>query len=123
MEKSRIEEIAMAVAMVEYYNEIIDNAKEEIRNLSEEEIAEINKGKDLIIKRQNYTKTIYSKEYQEAKKELEKKFPPKKETSTNHTIKLQATAYTTSKRELITDKFTNLNKTQLMAASKNANIK
>lgn len=123
MEKSRIEEIAMAVAMVEYYNEIIENAKEEIRNLSEEEIAEINKGKDLIIKRQNYTKTIYSKEYQEAKKELEKKFPPEKETTVNHTIKLQATAYTTSKRELITDKFTNLNKTQLKAASKNANIK
>lgn len=123
MEKSRIEEIAMAVAMVEYYNEIIDNAKEEIRNLSEEEIAEINKGKDLIIKRQNYTKTIYSKEYQEAKKELEKKFPPTKETTVNHTIKLQATAYTTSKRELITDKFTNLNKTQLKVASKNANIK
>ena len=123
MEKSRIEEIAMAVAMVEYYNEIIENAKEEIRNLTEEEIAEINKGKDLIIKRQNYTKTIYSKEYQEAKKELEKKFPPTKETSINHTIKLQATAYTTSKRELITDKFTNLNKTQLKAASKNANIK
>ena len=123
MEKSRIEEIAMAVAMVEYYNEIIENAKEEIRNLSEEEIAEINKGKDLIIKRQNYTKTIYSKEYQEAKKELEKKFPPTKETTVNHTIKLQATAYTTSKRELITDKFTNLNKTQLKAASKNANIK
>lgn len=123
MEKSRIEEIAMAVAMVEYYQEIIDNAKEEIRNLSEEEVAEINKGKDLIIKRQNYTKTIYSKEYQEAKKELEKKFPPEKETTVNHTIKLQATAYTTSKRELITDKFTNLNKTQLKAASKNANIK
>ena len=123
MEKSRIEEIAIAVAMVEYYNEIINNAKEEIRNLSEEEIAEINKGKDLIIKRQNYTKTIYSKEYQEAKKELEKKFPPTKETTVNHTIKLQATAYTTSKRELITDKFTNLNKTQLKAASKNANIK
>lgn len=123
MEKSRIEEIAMAVAMIEYYQQIVDNAKEEIRNLSEEEIAEINKGKDLIIKRQNYTKTIYSKEYQEAKKELEKKFPPTKETTVNHTIKLQATAYTTSKRELITDKFTNLNKTQLKAASKNANIK
>lgn len=123
MEKSRIEEIAMAVAMIEYYQQIVDDAKEEIRNLSEEEVAEINKGKDLIIKRQNYTKTIYSKEYQEAKKELEKKFPPTKETTVNHTIKLQATAYTTSKRELITDKFTNLNKTQLIAASKNANIK
>lgn len=123
MKKSRIEEIAMAVAMVEFYNEIIENAKEEIRNLTEEEIAEINNGKDLIIKRQNYTKTIYSKEYQEAKKELEKKFPPTKETTVNHTIKLQATAYTTSKRRIITDKFTNLNKSQLMAATKNANIK
>ena len=38
MKKSRIEEIAMAVAMVEYYQEIIDNAKEEIRNLTEEEV-------------------------------------------------------------------------------------
>ena len=110
MEKSKIEEIAMAVAMVEYYQQIIDNAKDEIRNLTEAEIAKINKGNDLIIKRQNYTKTIYSKEYQEAKKELEKKFPPTKETTVNHTIKLQATAYTTSKRELITDKFTNMNR-------------
>lgn len=123
MEKSKIEELALAVAMIEYYNEIIENAKEEIRNLTDEEIAKINKGKDLIIKRQNYTKTIYSKEYQEAKKELEKKFPPTKETIVNHTIKLQATSYTTSKRKLITDKFTNLNKTQLKVASKNANIK
>lgn len=123
MEKSRIEEIAMAVAMAEYYNAIIENAKEEIRNLSEEEIAEINKGKDLIIKRQNYTKTIYSNEYKKAVEEIAKKFPPTKETSVNHTIKLQATAYTTSKRELITDKFINLNKTQLKVASKNANIK
>lgn len=123
MDKLRIEEIAMAVAMVEYYNTIIENAKEEIRNLTEEEVNEINKGKDLIIKRQNYTKTIYSKEYQEAKKELEKKFPPTKETTVNHTIKLLATAYTDSKRELITDKFTTLNKTQLRVASKQANIK
>lgn len=123
MEKSRVEEIAMAVAMVEYYQAIIDNAKEEIRNLTEEEIAEINKGKDIIIKRQNYTKTIYSNEYKKAVKEIAKKFPPTKETTVNHTIKLQATAYTTSKREIITDKFTNLNKTQLKVASKNANIK
>ena len=123
MDKSRIKEIAMAVAMVEYYQQIIDNAKDEIRNLTEEEVNEINKGRDLIIKRQNYTKTIYSKEYQEAKKELEKKFPPTKETTVNHTIKLTATVYTTSKRELITDQFTKLNKTQLKIASKNANIK
>ena len=123
MDKSRIEEVAMAVAMVEYYQQIIDNAKDEIRNLTEEEIAKINKGNDLIIKRQNYTKTIYSKEYKQAVEEIAKKFPPTKETTGNHTIKLTATAYTTSKREIITDKFTNMNKTQLKSASKNANIK
>lgn len=123
MEKSRIEEIAMAVAMVEYYQEIIDNAKEEIRNLSEEEIAEINKGNNIIIKRQNYTKTIYSNEYKKAVEEIAKKFPPSKDTIVNHTIKLTATAYTKSKQQLITDKFTTLNKTQLKAASKQANIK
>jgi F0F1-type ATP synthase membrane subunit b/b' len=123
MEKSKIEKLAIAVAMVEYYQQIIDNAKEEIRNLTDKEVAEINKGKDLIISRQNYTKTIYSKEYQDAKKEIEKKFPPKKETIVNHTIKLTATAYTTSKRELITEKFTNLNKAQLTAAGRYANIK
>ena len=123
MEKLKIEEIAMAVAMVEYYQEIIDNAKEEIRNLTDEEIAEINKGKDIVIKRQDYTKTIYSNEYKEAIKEIAKKFPPKKETIANYTIKLQSTAYTTSKREIITDKFTTLNKTQLLSASKQANIK
>lgn len=123
MEKSEIEKIAIAVAMVEYYQKIIDDAKEKIRDLTEEEIAKINQGKDIIIKRQNYTKTIYSKEYKQAAEEIAKKFPPTKEVSINHTIKLQATAYTNSKRELITDKFTNLNKTQLISASKNANIK
>ena len=123
MEKSRIEEIAMAVAMVEYYSKIIDNAKEEIRNLTEEEIAKINKGKDITIKRQNYTKTIYSDEYKKAIEEIAKKYPPTKETTVNHTIKLQATTYTISKRKIITDKFTQLNKTQLMTASKNANIR
>ena len=123
MEKSRIKEIAMAVAMIEYYQLIVDNAKKEIRNLSEEEINEINKGKDFIIKRQDYTKTIYSNEYKKAVEEIAKKFPPEKETVANHTIKLIATTYTISKRKLITNKFTNLNKKQLKSASKNANIK
>ena len=38
-------------------------------------------------------------------------------------FKLRATAYTTSKTDIITDKFTDMNKTQLKSASKNANIK
>ena len=118
MEKEEIEELAMAVAMVEYYQEIIDSKKDKIRNLSEEEIAEINKGKDIIIKRQDYTKTIYSNEYKEEEKKLKAKFPPEKETTKNHTIKLEATSYTTSKREIITNKFAAMNKTQLRVASK-----
>ena len=70
----------MAVAMCEYYQEIIDNAKEEIRNLTDEEIAEINKGNNIIIKRQDYTKTIYSEEYKQEEKKLKEKYPPTKET-------------------------------------------
>ena len=123
MEKLRIEEIAMAVAMCEYYQEIIDNAKEEIRNLTDEEIAEINKGNNIIIKRQDYTKTIYSEEYKQEEKKLKEKYPPTKETTKNHTIKLQATSYTNSKRDIIINKFATLNKTQLKSASKQANIK
>lgn len=123
MDKEKIKELAMAVAKVEYYQKIIDNAKEEIRALTDEEIDKINKGKDIIIKRQDYTKTIYSDEYKQEEKKLKEKYPPTKETIKNHTIKLQATSYTISKREIITDKFTQLNKTQLMSASKNANIK
>lgn len=123
MDKEKIKELAMAVAKVEYYQKIIDSAKEEIRALTDEEIDKINKGKDLIIKRQDYTKTIYSDEYKQEEKKLKEKYPPTKETIKNHTIKLQATSYTISKREIITNKFTQLNKTQLMTASKNANIK
>lgn len=123
MDKEKIKELAMAVAKVEYYQKIIDNAKEEIRALTDEEIDKINKGKDIIIKRQDYTKTIYSDEYKQEEKKLKEKYPPTKETIKNHTIKLQATSYTISKREIITDKFTQLNKTQLLSASKNANIK
>ena len=123
MDKARIEELAMAVAMVEYYQKIIDEAKDEIRNLTEEEIEKINNGKDLTVSRQNYTKTIYSEEYKQALEEIAKKFPPQKETIVNHTIKLKATAYTKSKADIIATQLANKNKTQLKVASKNANIK
>ena len=123
MDKARIEELAMAVAMVEYYQKIIDEAKDEIRNLTEEEIEKINSGKDLTVSRQNYTKTIYSEEYKQALEEIAKKFPPQKETIANHTIKLKATAYTKSKADIIATQLANKNKTQLKTASKNANIK
>lgn len=113
MEKTKIEELAMATAMVEYYQKIIENAKDEIRKLTNEEIEQINKGNDLIIQRQKYTKTIYSQDYLTAKKELEEKYPPEKAVIENHTIKLTPTAYTIAKQKLITNTFTKLNKTQL----------
>lgn len=114
-----IEELSIAIAMVEYYQTIIDNAKEELRNLTDDDIDKINTSNKLIIKRQNYTKTTYSNEYQEAKKELEKKYPPTKDIIVNHTIKLQATNYTKEKAKLLTQKLATLNKTQLKAVTKN----
>lgn len=114
-----IEELSIAIAMVEYYQTIIDNAKEELRNLTNEELETINKSNKLIIKRQNYTKTIYSNEYKQAVEEIAKKYPPAKETIENHTIKLQATTYTKEKAKLLTQKLATLNKTQLKAVTKN----
>ena len=113
MEKSKIQELANAVAMIKYYQAIVDNAKEEIRKLTEEEIKEINKGNLLQIKRQDYTKTTYSNEYKQALKEITEKYPPEKETIKNHTIKLQATSYSQSKVEIIISQITTQNKTTL----------
>lgn len=113
-----IEELAMAVAIVEHYQSIIDSKKEEIRNLTQEEINKINNGYDLQIKREKHTNTIYSAEYKEEVKKLQEKFPPKKETIENHTIKLSPTNYTRSKAEIIVSKIATMNKTQLKAACK-----
>ena len=123
MEKLNIEELAMAVAMLEYYSSIVENGKEIIRNLSNEEVEKINESNKILIKREKQTNITYSKEYKDEVKKLQEKFPPEKTTIENGRIKLTATAYTTSKRKIITDKFTNLNKAQLKAASKNAKIK
>ena len=118
MEKSKIQELANAVVMIEYYQAIVDNAKEEIRELTEEEIKEINKGNLLQIKRQDYTKTIYSKEYKEAVAKIAEKYPPEKETIKNHTIKLQSTSYTRSKSEIIIQQIATQNKTTLKQMAK-----
>ena len=118
MKKQKLIELSNAVAMVEYYNAIIENAKEEIRNLSDEEVEKINKSNLLQIKRQDYTKTIYSNEYKEAIKEIADKYPPTKETLTNHTIKLSSTNYTRSKSEIIIQQIATQNKTTLKEMAK-----
>lgn len=118
MEKQELTELANAVAIVEYYNAIIENAKEKIRSLSNEEVEKINKTNLLQIKRQDYTKTIYSNEYKEAIKEIAEKYPPTKETLTNHTIKLTSTNYTKSKSEIIIEQIATQNKTILKQMAK-----
>ena len=88
MDIKRANTIADAVAQYEYYKNIIEKAKEEIRQLSNEEIAKINQKSNLHIDRQDYTKTIYSNEYKEGIEKLKVLYPPTKETIQNHTITL-----------------------------------
>lgn len=88
MDIKRANTIADAVAQYEYYKNIIENAKEDIRKITEEEIAKINQKSNLHIDRQDYTKTIYSNEYKAEIEKLKEKFPPTKETMKNHTITL-----------------------------------
>jgi len=88
MDIKRANTIADAVAQFNYYNDIIEKAKAEIRELTEKEIAIINTKSNLHIARQDYTKTIYSNEYKIEIEKLKEKFPPTKDTLKNHTITL-----------------------------------
>ena len=88
MDIKRANTIADAVAQFNYYNDIIEKAKAEIRELTEKEVATINAKSNLHIARQDYTKTIYSNEYKIEVEKLKEKYPPTKDTLKNHTITL-----------------------------------
>lgn len=113
MDKQKIEELAMAVALQEYCSKVIENAKEIIRNLSEEEVREINKTTMLLINRKSSTKHTYSKEYNDALAEIKQKYPATTVSIPNHTITLTTTGYTDNRRNIIVNKILTLNKTEL----------
>ena len=131
MDKNELKELGIALAMYDYYKEIIENAKEKIRSMTDEEVKEINEGIFLTVDRAKDTKKTYKEGYKEAKKELtaklEKEYLESKVEILNHKITLRATSYSQSKAEIITKDIATLNKTTIQelakSASKKANIK
>ena len=113
MDKQMIEELAMAVALREYCDGVIESAKDIIRNLSDEEIREINKTTMLLINRKSSTKHTYSAEYNKALAEIKQKYPATSISIPNHSITLTTTGYTDSRRDIIVNEVLTLNKTEL----------
>ena len=74
-------------------------------------------------KREDKPITTRGVEYDKKVKALKAEYPTITTYEENGKITLTATNYTVSKKDIITNKFIALNKTQLKTASKNANIK
>lgn len=113
MNNDELRELGLLVAIKEYCESKIEASKEKFRKMTNEEIAEINKGIFLSIKQKDYTKTTYTNEYKQAVKELQEKFPPIKETFENYSMELNATSYSNSKAEIIIKDIFTQNKTTL----------
>lgn len=123
MEKFNIEEIATLIAIQKYANDKIEAFKKYCRIAPQTEIDKINSSNHLTIKRDNKPITTRGAEYDLKVEELKQKYPTKTTYEENGKITLTVSNYTITKKDIITNKFITLNKTQLMKANKNANIK
>lgn len=120
MTSDELRELGVAIAMCKHYEEVVEKAKDKIREMTEEEIEQINEGIFLNIARKDYIQTTYSSEYKQELKKLQEKFPPEKTTKHNHTITLNATSYSTSKANIIINEIATKNKTTIQAIAKSA---
>lgn len=123
MENFDINEIAMLVSIEKYAHDKIEEFKAYCRIAPQNEIDKINNKNAIHIKRENKPITTRGEEYDKKVKELKLKYPTRTTYEENGKITLTASNYTISKKDIITNKFLTLNKTQLLSASKQANIK
>ena len=125
MDKDELRRLGLIVAIADYCENELKNAKEKFRNMTKKEIEKINEGIFLMVKPKDYTKTTYPEEYNTELKKLKEKYPATKEKIENYSIELTATSYSNSKAEIIINEMLDKNKKELknMAASGIANTK
>lgn len=88
MDIKRANTIADAVAQFEYYKNIIENAKEEIREMTEEEVAKINQKSNLHIARSPKHFYTYTEDYNAKLKTLKSTCLIEDKTIDNYNITL-----------------------------------
>lgn len=122
MEKEELRKLGVIIALQEYCDAIIENAKEKMRKMTKEEVNKINESIFLEVSRKNNVKISYPKEYKDMEKifkeELQKKYPPTVETRENYTITCKSTSYSRSKAEIVVNDILTQNKTTLQEMAK-----
>lgn len=113
MDNKAIEELAMAVALRDYCEEVIERNKELLRAMAQEEVDKINKTRMLIIKRSTQTTSTYPSEYNEEIKKLKSKFTKITTSIPNHKIEFITTGYTDNRKDIIVNEILTLNQSEL----------
>lgn len=124
MNKEELRELGVAIALYEYYGEVIENAKTKIREMTPEEIKAINDGIFFEIARKSSPKTTYPKAYKAEKalfeEELKEKYKSEIVTDErpNYAVTLTSTSYSRSKAEIIAKDIATKNKTEIQQMAK-----
>ena len=117
-------QLGIILALNKLCEKALKEATKQIREMSDEEVEELQKGGHIAIKRDISNPPIYSEEYKEEKKRLEEelkaKYPPKYEPKENYKITMTATPLSKSQAEIIFNDLTALTKGSLQKIQKAA---
>lgn len=114
--------LGQIIALKKYCEDYLDEYKDTIRSMTNEEIKNLNQNTFFEIARKDFTKTIYPEEYKQEEKALKEKHKDTtiKDTRANYSITFTATSYSKARTEIIVNNILTCTKTELknMVASK-----
>lgn len=114
--------LGQIIALKKYCEDYLEEYKPTFREMSKEELEEVNKNTFFEISRKDFTKTTYPEEYKQEEKALKEKYKDStvKDTKQDYSITYTATSYSKAKTEIIVNNILTCTKTELknMVASK-----
>lgn len=114
--------LGQIIALKKYCEDYLEEYKPTFREMSKEELEEVNKNTFFEITRKDFTKTTYPEEYKQEEKALKEKYKDStvKDTKQDYSITYTATSYSKAKTEIIVNNILTCTKTELknMVASK-----
>lgn len=114
--------LGQIIALKKYCEDYLEEYKPTFREMSKEELEEVNKNTFFEISRKDFTKTIYPEAYKQEESVLKEKYKDStvKDTKQDYSITYTATSYSKAKTEIIVNNILTCTKTELknMVASK-----
>lgn len=107
--------LGQIIALKKYCEDYLEEYKPQLREMTKEEIEELNKNTFFEISRKDSTKIIYPEEYKQEEKALKEKYRDTiiKDTRANYAITFTATSYSKAKTEIIVSNILTRTKTEL----------